>query len=70
MQQGQVNSRELADALNNVKIINEDAPTNSFRFYIFISFLGIIIAYLLALFNRESVCNLLKTDNNDYFSHK
>ncbi|CAO4375061.1 unnamed protein product [Caenorhabditis nigoni] len=71
MQEGQLNSGELVKALNEVKMngnnqkIKEDG--SSFRFYIFIAFVISIFAYLAALFNRESVCNLLRTDHNEYF---
>ncbi|CAI2351022.1 unnamed protein product [Caenorhabditis sp. 36 PRJEB53466] len=68
MREGQVDSMELAKALDEVKNAGSERKESSFRFYAFLASLLAIVAYLVALMNRESVCNLLRTSDTDYYA--
>ncbi|CAL2041342.1 unnamed protein product [Caenorhabditis brenneri] len=67
MQEGQVSSQDLVKALNQVKMNGNQGGGSSIRFYIFIAFLIAMLAYSVALLNREHVCNLLKTNHNEFY---
>ncbi|CAI5449503.1 unnamed protein product [Caenorhabditis angaria] len=63
-----VSSQQLSDALNLVK--NGQYPKSNLRLYFFVIVLALLISYSIALYNRESLCNAIKIDEDDAFVEK
>ncbi|CAB3407637.1 unnamed protein product [Caenorhabditis bovis] len=62
-----LNTKELEIALNRMKNGEDPKRPGNYRFALFVSLAAIIFVYLIALLNREKVCNLIRTSDSDYF---